>query len=117
MEAPSAPPAKTKSIARSLLKSVVTRPAPVAGMPSAVSTETSVKVLLPLLRHKVLCGKPAPSVAEAIYTSKSKKHAPVAGPETEEAAPEVLLGLCKRVSKFCAVKCTGIAGGTASEEL
>ena len=30
---------------------------------------------------------------------------------------EDLEEFCKRVSKFCAVKCTKIAGGTASEEL
>ena len=55
MDAPSWPPAKTKSMARSLLKSVVTRPAPVASKSSAVSAETSVKVLLPLLRQRTLC--------------------------------------------------------------
>src|SRR6059058_4523432 len=58
MDAPCAPPASTKSIARSLLKSVVTSPAPVAAAPRAVSVETSVNVLFPLLRHKKLCAAP-----------------------------------------------------------
>jgi len=54
----------TKSTARSLLKSVVTTPAPVAKIPSAVSIETSAKVLLPLLRSKVFIATPGD--AEAI---------------------------------------------------
>ena len=44
-----------KSMARSLLKSLVARPAPVASKLRAVSAETSVKVLLPLLRQRMLC--------------------------------------------------------------
>jgi len=72
--APALPPAKMKSMARSLLKSEVTRPAPVASMPSPVSAEMSVNVLFPLLRQRTLWGLPpadAPSGDRVMYRSRS----------------------------------------------
>src|SRR5207237_1282626 len=89
MDAPCAPPASTKSIARSLLKSVVTSPAPVAAAPRAVSVETSVNVLFPLLRHKKLCAAPpAESDSAAIVAYQSKS--PLYPNSTTNASPHPL---------------------------
>ena len=51
IDAPFGPPVK-RNHARSLLKSVVTTPPSLDSTFSAISEETSVKVLFPLLRHK-----------------------------------------------------------------
>ena len=49
--------------------------------------------------------------------SKSKKHAPVEGPEAEPGVEAGLAPSFNKASIFCAVKCTAVAGGTASEGL
>src|SRR5260370_43529 len=64
MEAPACPPATTKSTARSLLKSVVTAPAPVASQPTADSAHKSAGPS-PRPPHEEKLGLPAASVIEA----------------------------------------------------
>src|SRR5260370_1147305 len=120
MEAPACPPAITKSIARSLLKSVVTTPAPVAAKPSAVSADTSVHVLLPLLRQRILCGG-APGAPEsgADVMYRSRPPAPCWSTNfqpTRPCSPPIPAALLAAGACSSAALRKGIAGGLATIE-
>src|SRR5437867_693272 len=119
IDAPVAPPARTKSIARSLLKSVVTTPAPVAAAPSAVSAETSVNELSPLLRHKILCAAFPADPAPAARKTNARRlryilKSPVAQVAQQMARPirravhekEIRLAIAVKVKKTRARACS-----------